>query len=278
MASKDSFGKPIHPKGSTEACDSMQEVPDQFLNNPAEVMFRDVLPEYDEGKKHIGITSNMSRKAVMKLEQRFVKLHVSDKEPGNVTEEAASPSQHYPGNDSDSDDGCINVVIPSIEKQRKFVEVATYITRLQKFQATMDKVGLGNLLWKGYVFDLEQAWTWARPTVKKHRGYLESGRQSGDRTQHEHSSRSRGRQEGHDQERNQITGREECIKWIEIREELSRNVEVGQGRGLVMNRGRVAVMNRGRKINVARGGGIETARDRETNMSQRRELNMRRET
>lgn len=202
-----------------------------------------------------------------------------DREPEAGVEKSASPAQHDSDNDSDSDSEAISVIIPCIEEQRKFAEVASCITRLQKFQAAADKMGLGNALWKGYVLDYEQAWATADASVREQGEGLELEWLSGSRKERENSCRSRGGYDGHDQGRNRTAGKgEHRWKGHELEMNQERDVHKEQGGGLVMDRGRVDVMTAGREINRTGGRGIEMAREREAYVFLERERNIGRGT
>lgn len=120
------------------------------------------------------------------------KVCKSDKEPKTEAQDIASSVEPEHEKDSNSDDDGINIIIPSIEEQRKFADVASHIARLQRFQAAMDKVGLGDALWKCYVLDYKQVWASAwTSTQQEPEGAARIGCRYGERKKQVHDCRSR---------------------------------------------------------------------------------------
>lgn len=221
---------------------------------------KEVAEKTSEGKavhagKEVLKKSKKSNDGKKSPKVRVVKKFVRRKSDEEPKAEALVQPDHE--KDSNSDDDGINIIIPSIEEQRKFAEVASHITRLQRFQAAMDKVGLGDALWKCYVLDYKQVWASAwTSTQQEPEGVVGMVCRYGEKKERVHDCRGR-EWHGQDKELDVARGKE---------------AYTGKGQGLKINRGQNTYMEREREKDMTREQGMPISRDSRINVLRDREM------
>ncbi|MPC34777.1 hypothetical protein E2C01_028178 [Portunus trituberculatus] len=146
-------------------------------------------------------------------------------------------------NDSESDDG-INIILPTIEDQRRFAETASNITKVQRFQKMLQRTGLGDTMWKYYVLDYREVW--ARTSREQDQGV---GRDSG---RWNWRGRGRGLTRGRGVEMGRGHGLEDSGRGEHV--VSGRRMQMGQGRGVDVGRGRGVGVTRGNERDKGRAG------------------------
>ena len=101
--------------------------------------------------------------------KKVIKRRLAVTTTGN--EEESKVSNNEADGESDTDE--INIILPSIEEQRKFAEAAYHITSVQEFQKVLDRHGLGDVMRKYYVLDYRDVW--ARVAGRQYQGFVGRG-------------------------------------------------------------------------------------------------------